>query len=76
MMVILKGRVRISTRAINGKEAVLKVAEGEVFGETALLDGKQRTADAVTTSPCELMVVEHDAFLPLLMRRPECVSAC
>jgi CRP-like cAMP-binding protein len=32
---------------------------GEVFGEIALLDGADRTADARAVSDCELMVLDH-----------------
>ena len=42
-----------------------------IFGEIALLDGKERTADAVAITACELLVVERRAFLPVLRRRPE-----
>src|SRR6516165_834336 len=72
MMAILQGRVRISVPSSEGREAVFKImGEGEIFGEIALLDGKERTADAMTITPCELLVVERRAFLPVLIRRPE-----
>lgn len=45
--------------------------KGEIFGEIALLDGKDSTADAVAITACELLVVERRAFLPVLRRRPE-----
>jgi len=72
MMAILQGRVRISVPSSEGREAVFKImGEGEIFGEIALLDGKERTADAVAITACELLVVERRAFLPVLRRRPE-----
>jgi CRP/FNR family cyclic AMP-dependent transcriptional regulator len=72
MMAILQGRVRISVPSSDGREAVFKImGEGEIFGEIALLDGKERTADAVAITACELLVVERRAFLPVLRRRPE-----
>lgn len=72
MMAILKGRVRISAPSADGREIVFKImAEGELFGEIALLDGKERTADATAITACELLVVERHAFLPILKRRPE-----
>ena len=55
MMAILQGRVRISVPSSEGREAVFKImGEGELFGEIALLDGKERTADAVAITACEL----------------------
>src|SRR5262249_38640433 len=72
MMAILQGRVRISVPSSEGREAVFKImGEGEIFGEIALLDGKERTADAMAITACELLVVERRAFLPVLRRRPE-----
>ena len=72
MMAILKGRVRISVPSLDGREAVFKImAEGEVFGEIALLDGKERTADAMAITACELLVVERRSLLPILIERPE-----
>jgi hypothetical protein len=71
MMAILQGRARISVPSSEGREAVFKImGEGEIFGEIALLDGKERTADAVAITACELLVVERRAFLPILRRRP------
>ena len=47
MMVVLEGRVQICTRSEEGKEFVVNIINpGEVFGEIALLDGSDRTADA------------------------------
>ena len=44
---ILRGRVTISTVSAEGKEILLNILdEGELFGESAMLDGKDRTADA------------------------------
>lgn len=72
MMAVLRGRVRISAPSDDGKEVVFSImGPGEVFGEIALLDGRERTADAVAMADCELLVVERRAFLPLLERRPD-----
>jgi len=45
--------------------------EGDVFGEIALLDGNERTADATAMSDCELLVVPRRSLLALLERRPD-----
>ncbi len=43
-----------------GKDVVLNVIRpGEFFGEIALLDGRQRTADAVATAGCEPIVIDR-----------------
>jgi CRP-like cAMP-binding protein len=67
MMTVLSGRVRISALSRQGKEIVLNVIEaGEVFGEIALLDGKERTADATAVTDCELLVLERRDMLAFL----------
>jgi len=45
--------------------------EGDVFGEIALLDGKDRTADATAMVDCELLVVPRRSLLAFLQRRPD-----
>ena len=72
MMVVLQGRVQICTRSAEGKEFVVNIINpGEVFGEIALLDGSDRTADAVTMDACELMVLERRDFVPFLKSHPD-----
>ena len=72
MMAVLKGRVMISAPSPDGRQVVLTVMrEGEVFGEIALLDGNERTADATAMSDCELLVVPCRSLLALLERRPD-----
>ncbi len=72
MMAVVGGRVRIVTYSADGKEVVLNVINpGEVFGEIALIDGGERTADAVAMEPTELVVLDRRDFLPLLERNPE-----
>jgi len=69
MMAVLKGQVMISVLSLDGKLVVLNtINEGEIFGEIALLDGKERSADATAMSNCELLVVARRSFLPLLER--------
>jgi CRP/FNR family transcriptional regulator, cyclic AMP receptor protein len=71
MMAVLAGQVRISTMSSNGRELVLNTIDaGEVFGELALLDGKERTADAIAVTESELLVLERSEFIPFLEKRP------
>lgn len=44
---------------------------GEVFGEIALLDGRERTAGAVALDPAELLRIDQADFLPFLERNPK-----
>jgi CRP-like cAMP-binding protein len=72
LFVVSAGAVRISVPSEQGKDAVLNlIIPGEVFGEIAFLDGKQRAADAVAVENCELVVIERRDFMPLLQKYPE-----
>ena len=56
----------------HGRQMVLTtMRDGDVFGEIALLDGKERTADATAMTDCELLVVSRRSLLSLLERRPD-----
>jgi CRP-like cAMP-binding protein len=76
MMAVLAGRVRISSYSQDGREVVLAVfGPGEVFGEIALIDGGERTADAFALEPTDVVVLNRRDFLPCLQRNPEaCVK--
>ena len=72
MMAVLSGGVRISTTSPSGREVVLAILNpGEVFGEMALLDGGDRTADAITLSDCGLLVIDQRDFIPFLESRTD-----
>jgi CRP-like cAMP-binding protein len=72
LMAVLRGRVRVSAVSAEGKEITLNViSPGEIFGEIALLDGKQRSADATAVEETVLMVVERRHFLPFVRKNDD-----
>jgi CRP/FNR family transcriptional regulator, cyclic AMP receptor protein len=72
LMAVLSGSVRISVPSPGGKEIVLAIMQpGELFGEIALLDGKERTADARAITACHLAILEQRDVLALLDRHLE-----
>ena len=69
---ILSGRVGISSSSGLGKQIFLNILEaGEVFGEIALLDGGQRTAQAMVMEPTMLLRIDRARFLVFLEDRPQ-----
>jgi CRP/FNR family transcriptional regulator, cyclic AMP receptor protein len=71
MMVAVDGHVRISTTSIDGRMSTLNIVNpGDVFGEIALLDGGQRTADATALEPALLLVLSRRDILPFLETHP------
>ena len=72
MMAVIRGRVKICSYSMGGKELVLNIIDqGGVFGEIALLDGRPRTAHAVALEDTDLLVLERSRFLPFLTANPE-----
>jgi CRP/FNR family transcriptional regulator, cyclic AMP receptor protein len=72
MMTVLHGRITITAPSSDGRQVVLTtMREGDVLGEIALLDGKERSADATAAEDCELLVVPRHSLLSLLDRHPE-----
>lgn len=64
---ILRGSVKIYTRSDTGEEKILSVlTAGEGLGELSLIDGKPRSASALTLEETELLVLSRDSFLKLL----------
>jgi CRP-like cAMP-binding protein len=75
MMALLGGNVRISVDSADGRALVLAILQpGEVFGEIALLDGKQRTADATAMNACSLAILDRREVLSFLQRYPDAWS--
>lgn len=71
MMAVLSGTIRISVPSADGKELLLTIIQpGEVFGELAVLDGKERSADAVAESACTLAMLSRHDVLSFFERSP------
>ena len=71
LMVLLRGRIRISAVSEDGREVVLNVIEpGQIMGEIAFLDGHQRSADATAVGDCVVMTIDRRDFIPFLERNP------
>src|SRR5271165_3437465 len=72
LMAVLQGSVKISSLSNDGKEIVFAIYNaGEIFGEIAVLDGEERSADATALTDCELLVVNRRDFLRVLENRAD-----
>lgn len=72
MMAVLSGRVRISAYSEDGREIILNMVDpGQLFGEIALLDGKERSADATAMGKTEILILDRRDFLPFLEKNPK-----
>lgn len=76
MYLIEKGRVRISLQDEDGKEVTLtELAQGDFFGEMAMIDGRRRSADASVFEDARLAVLSRPAFLSFVRSSPEVALA-
>src|SRR4029078_5207677 len=65
LIAVISGTVKISVSSAGGRSAILNlIGPGETFGEIAVLDGQDRTADATANTDCELFVIDRREFLP------------
>src|SRR5258706_8164704 len=72
LCLIESGRVRISMTDELDKQIILaELAEGDFFGEIALIDGQPRTADATATEDARVAVLSREDFLSFVHSNPD-----
>jgi len=70
--VIIKGKVKVSRSGNDEKEVILSIlAESDFFGEMALLDGQNRSANVIAIEETELFIIQRNDFLNLLKNHAE-----
>ena len=76
MMVVISGRVQISSPRLEDDKIVFATMHpGDVFGEIALIDGHERSADATALDHTELLILEREDFLGTLEHNPKlCIN--
>src|SRR6202012_124367 len=68
---VRRGQIRIETGAPDGSRLTLNfMGPGDLFGEVAVLDRQDRTADATAGEATELFVVRREDFMGFLEREP------
>ena len=71
MMALLSGTIRIRIPAPEGRELFLAtIHPGEIFGELAVFDENERSADAIAESACALAILERNDILTFFERNP------
>lgn len=71
MMVILSGRVKITNVSAEAREVILNfLGPGDVNGEIAVLDGRERTANAVALEATQALVLYRRDLIPVLSADP------
>jgi CRP-like cAMP-binding protein len=69
---VMSGRVRAVSHSEDGKPLLMAMIDaGEVFGETAMLDGLPRSVDTIAEEDSTILMVQRQDFVPVLMQHPE-----
>lgn len=72
MYLIEAGRVRIHLKDSDGHDMTLaELAQGDFFGEMALLDGQRRSASATVIDSARLAVLSREDFLRFVRQNPD-----
>jgi CRP/FNR family cyclic AMP-dependent transcriptional regulator len=71
LFAVVSGTVKMSISSVTGRSVILNlIGAGEIFGEIAMLDGLDRTTDAVANTNCELLVIDRRDFIPFVQKHP------
>jgi CRP/FNR family cyclic AMP-dependent transcriptional regulator len=71
LYVILSGRVKIHNESPDGTDVIITVLSvGDFFGELSLLDGSERSADATTLEPTEMLMLTRSELEEAIERNP------
>jgi len=72
MYLIESGRVRITIRDDDDQEVTLaELAQGDFFGEMAIIDGRQRSADAKVIEDARFAILSRESFLSFVRSNPD-----
>src|SRR5713101_7271812 len=72
LFLVESGRVRISIQDEDGRDVTLaELAQGDFFGDMALIDGKPRSADARVIENARLAILSRDDFLAFVRGTPD-----
>jgi CRP/FNR family transcriptional regulator, cyclic AMP receptor protein len=72
LMVVVKGRIKLTNVNVGGKEVVLHfLVPGNIYGEIAALDGKERAASAIALEESEVFLIYTRDLMPTLKAHPD-----
>jgi CRP/FNR family transcriptional regulator len=72
LYVILTGKIKIHNETPDGTDLMIAVlTAGDFFGELAVIDGDERSADASTLEPTELLMLTREDMHDIIQRHPK-----
>jgi len=73
---VRRGELKVCVTGEDGKEVILNViGSGDSFGELAVFTGAPRSADVISRTPCELMIISKVDYLQALRSDPDLAIA-
>ena len=74
LYLVTEGTIRVGVVSADGREVTYGlIRPGNLFGEIAVLDNGERTADASALEPSKLLAFERRDVVDLLARTPACM---
>lgn len=71
LYVIVSGKVKIHNQLPDGSDVMITVySAGDFFGEMAVIDGDERSADATTLEQTELLMLTKEDMHDIIQRHP------
>jgi CRP/FNR family cyclic AMP-dependent transcriptional regulator len=75
LYIVRSGGVRIFLFSSSGRQMSLNtIGPGQCFGEISLIDGRPRSAGAITTEKTETLILQRGDFLQHIQKYPETAS--
>lgn len=69
---IVEGQTKITRTSDDGREVILTMQnEGDFFGEMAVLDGENRSANCVAITDCRILTLNGNDFIHVLESQPK-----
>jgi CRP-like cAMP-binding protein len=76
VVVVTRGRLKLSNLDTNGREAVLAiVGPGNILGELSAIDGEPHAASAIALEATEAMIITGEQFREFVAQRPSVALA-
>lgn len=72
MYIIARGRVKVVMPGDGGREVILNILKaGDFFGEMALLEDSQRSADVISAEDTKVLLLKREVFVGHVLHSPK-----
>ncbi len=75
LFIVRSGEVSVVLEKQGQETEMARLGPGKFFGEMSLMTGEERSATVRAVDECELLVIGHEAFKPILLSYPEAAES-